>query len=248
MTRKVPNRTVSLAALAAAVGLIALAAPSWSCPTTGARSSSSGNASQGSDFSRDNGAGESQRQGVDAAAGEGLGVPGVVGSRGAGSDAAPDPNAQIGAVSQARASGDAAQCRALKAELAALTGDNAPDPYARVKSEQRDYSRAVQMTPAMLDTEIASQKAELDRVLSFGMTTAKRNVQTLSFLMDLRTAQALGFGVDDVKAKASQRLMDATRDAQQVAANAQAHIRDLNAQISDLKCDNFLPVSSASNQ
>ncbi len=258
MTRTVSNRTSTLAALAASVGLIALAAPTWSCPTRGGSSSSSGNASQGSDWSRDNGAGERQREGVDAAASEGLGDPGVVGARGSVDDTVQAPTAQIGAVSQARVAGDAAQCRALQAQLAALTGDNAPDPYARVKSLQIYLSRITQMTPAMMDTEIASRTALRNRVISNNEKLDRENSYTgpsnrhldpqTSLLVDLRNAQAMGVGVDDVKARATRMLADAQREADQYAALIRDQIRDLQAQIGDLGCANFLSTTSASNQ
>jgi hypothetical protein len=258
MTRTLSKRNVSLAALAVSVGVIALAAPSWSCPTRGGNSGSGGNMSQGSDSSRDNGAGERQREGVDAAASEGMDDPAVVGARGSESDTVQVPTAQIGAVSQARASGDAAQCRALQAHLASLTGDNAPDPYYRVKSLQIYLSRITQMTPAMMDTEIASRTALRNRVISNNEKLDRENSYTgpsnrhldkqTSLLVDLRAAQALGVGVDDVKARATRMLADAQRDADQDAANQQNELRDVRAQIGDLGCANFTAVTSASNQ
>jgi hypothetical protein len=252
------TRTASLAALAAAVGLIALAAPSWSCPTRGGSSGSGGNASQGSDMSRDNGAGERQREGVDAAASEGMDDPAVVGARGSESDTVQVPTAQIGAVSQARASGDAAQCRVLKAQIAALTSSNAPNPYAEVNSAQLYFSRITQMTPDKLDAEIAFYKEQVKRAqLMAGMGSIADSQQMnaivaaanqkLSLLVPLRAAQAVGFSVEDVRAKAADQFIAATKVAEQAVANTQAQIRDLNAQMHDLGCDTLLPTTSASN-
>lgn len=216
--------------------------------------------SQGSDWSRDNGAGERQREDVDAAASEGMDDPAVVGARGSGDDTVQPPAAQIGAVSQAVASGDAAQCRVLQARIADLTSSNAPNPYAEVNRAQLYYTRITQMTPDKLDAEIATYQEQVKRAqllmahMSSLVDAKQMNAliaeanQKLSLLVPLRAAQAVGFSVQDVTAKAADQFIAATKVAEQAVANTQAQIRDLKAQMHDLGCDTLLPATSASNQ
>jgi hypothetical protein len=122
MTGAVSHRTASLAALAAAAGLIWSTAPAWACGPSmgGGAPSGGGEGHQGPDSSGYNGAAaEGARQGAaDAAAG--LDNSGEAGPARASPDTAQDHSAQIAAIGAEEAADNAGECSILQMELAVL--------------------------------------------------------------------------------------------------------------------------------
>jgi hypothetical protein len=237
MIRDAAKGAASLAALAAAAGLIWSTAPAWACAPAGRGSSSGGGDSrQGSESSGYNGAAaEGERQdAADAAAG--LDSSGGPSPARAPPDTAQDHSGQIGAIGAEQAADTAAACSHLKIELVDAQiqhGNNEfhamDDPDKNLR--QGDYDVAVKMTPDRLDAAIASQRS---------MGVDPHDVR-LSFLMDLRASQMLGLGEEDVKRKAQQRIAARAQALAQQQAALETHIRDLQSQIADLDCANAVP-------
>jgi hypothetical protein len=237
MINSVSNRTVSLAALAAAAGLIWSTAPAWACAPTGAGSSSGGSDNhQGPDSSGYNGAAaEGARQGA-AAASTGLDNSGEPGPARSSPDTAQEHSGQIAAIQTEEAPDIAENCARLKLELVnaqiqhGLNVSHSMD-HPETNLGQGLYDAAVKMTPDQLDSAIA--------VLRAG--AADPHDVRLSFLMDLRASQMFGLGEEDLKRRAQQQLAAAAQALAQQQAPLETQIRDLQSQIADLDCANAVP-------
>jgi hypothetical protein len=232
VTRNAANRTASLAALAAAAGLIWSTAPAWACAPAGG-GSGGGDSRQGSESSGYNGAAaEGAREGAaDAAAG--LDNSGEGGPARASPDTAQDHSGQIGAIGAELAADTAKRCADLQAQLSSVRIAQS-NSYLRASDSdqpsQADYARIAAMTPDQLDAGIA-------RARKRGLSPA--DSKSLSFAMDLRAAQLLGLE-DDVKKKYQQQAAAAAQQAAQRAASDAAWqeqtIRDLQSQMAELGC------------
>ncbi|MFI4977052.1 MAG: hypothetical protein ACHP84_21170 [Caulobacterales bacterium] len=201
---------------------------------------------QGSDSSRDNGPGEGARQGAENAAGAAIDNGDSGGGRRS-SDAQQSQGLtnQIGGVAQAQAADNIARCRELKAKLADVVAANS-DPDEITQRATQLYNRAIQMTPAMLDAEIARRKDERDeriwressdRAYGYGGPYPNQSYDaTLTFLMNLRASQATGFDQEGPKHQYLDAIAKARVVERQRQAERDAKIRDLQAQIHDLSC------------
>jgi hypothetical protein len=254
MIRNAAKRTASLAALAAAAGLIWSTAPAWACaPPPGGSSSGGGESHQGPDTSGYNGAAaEGARQGAsDAAAG--LDNSGDGGPARSSPATAPNLEGVIDAVGGALAADDAKRCAQLRVELMSAQAssmfmanyDSTSASYSDDdKPSQETYDLVVKATPAQLDAQIAYNQARTDAWKNdHPGERAPPPGRTDSFVRDLRASQMLGLE-DDVKKKYQQQVDAANKAAAARAAQAaartaqqQAKIRDLQSQISDLGCN-----------
>ena len=262
---------------------LALAAPAWPCGPPGSmenggqgggnanqsagnagpaegggRNSNDGGRDRGGSW--DNAGGENARQGASDQAGRDLDNGDNSGPRRSSSDNAnqgADYSNQIGAVGQAQAAGDAADCRTLKAQLDDL--QNGPPTEAETIASQLNASmpRWMLMTPAMLDGEIKAEQARLDALQAQDQRAVylpqgagkpqKRSSATLNFLYDLRAAKLTGIGVDGMQRRADQAQGNAQSLLFQIRAQRDQQIHHLQNRIANQNCPTFLPSPSAAS-
>jgi hypothetical protein len=248
----------SIAAIAAATGLIVLASPAWpTCPggsMGGGGQSSGGGASSGSSSgggstqpsgmsgssgegerhgggdSWSNGAAEGARQGAADTLNNDLnGGDGGGGRRsGGGGDGSKVLGGPIKALADAQAADASARCAELHARLDAL--HTIPDLAADAAYGQAYYDQTMQKTPQQIDKEIAVRQTRADHLSD---PSQQFNDPQLDFLLRLKAARSIGIGEQDAK-NAFLRKIGAENSA---AAQVNAQIHSTEAEIASLGCD-----------
>jgi hypothetical protein len=209
----------------------------------------------------DNSGGENARQAASNQANSDLGDDNNGGSRRSGGgqnqNGGADYSNQIGSAGQSQAASDAVDCRAIRTELDTLQAEDPEDGYKRANLY---LTRVSQMTPAMLDKEIADERAELDYQRQSSQSSAsfaasltgkpapapiaKYGSAKLDLLLSLRAAQASGIGQDTMQQRVAKLQAQARADTDARTAQRRQRITDLQNRLANLNCDTYLPAAN----